>query len=209
MMHVGFHSILGWLDHLRPAPCLPPSTPACCGWLIGLDAIIGWKLCRPLASAVSCWVKIALFSISILLYCFSMFLFCSLFFSIFLCPLKSIKQSCSILLYFSLVTWWCIASLILLFFNLCFSIYLLALGQTHVFFGQHLAPITQMLWSCKNIVSSVIMGRRQHIMLPHVTIFENMWKTLKQLDSIWQHLRWTRFERAWHLIAVLDHCVSP
>ena len=55
MMHVGFHNVLGWLDHLRPAPCLPPSTPVRCGWRIGLDAVMGWKFLHPLPSAMSGW----------------------------------------------------------------------------------------------------------------------------------------------------------
>ena len=86
----------------------PPSTAVRYEWLMGLDAVIGWKFCRPLASAVSCWVKIALFSIPIFLY-FSMFLYFSLFslfFSIFLCPLKiNFKIMFYFALFFSIFLW--------------------------------------------------------------------------------------------------------
>ena len=78
MLHVGFDRILGWLDHLQPAHQHHVFLrPLPCGWLIGLDAVMGWKFCRPLASAVSCWVKISLFSNYVFLY---VYLYFSLYF---------------------------------------------------------------------------------------------------------------------------------
>ena len=176
MLHVGFHRILGWLDHLQPAHQHHVFLrPLPCGWLIGLDAVMGWTFCRLLSE------NFLVFKL-----CFSLCL--SLFFSIlFPCPLKNqLKHHvlcCSMFLYFSLGTWWWVAnSALFCFMFLYFSWHL---GR-HMYF---LASILLQLLKCSGLART----------LYPVSSWEgdsawcfHMWQCLKTCEKLWN--KWTAFD---------------